>query len=352
MLRCLLANVSTRNPRLATLRFMTVSKSPHNWTPGVDVSAAQGALDWGLVGAAGIRWAVLKASEGPGYVDPTYYRNSELCRAQGIIQGAYHFAVVSRDPVEQARHFHEVVGRVHLDDLSSVLDYEPKPDALTSKQHCVWIDRFCDEYEALSGRQCIVYTGAFVVGGFSFKDVSDRPLWLAQYTSEVRWLPSQWQDWAFWQYSGDGGERLPGVKIDIDRDWFHGDEHALNTFILRPQLGAPTYPLTTTRGVQRALQQLGHNPGAIDNKWGENTRHAMNEYQGSIGIPATQDATARTREELGESLRNLEKHVPSNVLFKPVDVLEVQSANRFISEVFGYELRGDGMCAGDCPSDA
>ena len=65
---------------------------PPDSLPGIDVSHHQNAIDWTQVAASGVRFAIAKASEGTGYIDPLYSTNRAEAMAAGIVFGAYHFA--------------------------------------------------------------------------------------------------------------------------------------------------------------------------------------------------------------------------------------------------------------------
>lgn len=59
---------------------------------GIDVSHYQGTIDWQQVAATGVvKFALIKATEGTGYIDPSFADNVRGARAHGIIPGAYHF---------------------------------------------------------------------------------------------------------------------------------------------------------------------------------------------------------------------------------------------------------------------
>jgi GH25 family lysozyme M1 (1,4-beta-N-acetylmuramidase) len=59
----------------------------------VDVSGAQGSVDWRKMAAAGVRVASIKVDEGVTYADPTFSRErlTEM-RDAGLARGVYHFA--------------------------------------------------------------------------------------------------------------------------------------------------------------------------------------------------------------------------------------------------------------------
>src|SRR5437660_10361536 len=73
----------------------------------VDVSHHNGAIDWPAVAGAGIALAFIKATQGVGFVDPTFERNRNAAIAAGILAVPYHFLDTS-DPDQQAGHFLDV----------------------------------------------------------------------------------------------------------------------------------------------------------------------------------------------------------------------------------------------------
>lgn len=74
---------------------------------GIDISHWNALVDAHAVKADGISFAWCKATEGTGYVDPTFAGKVGQLRAAGIAVGGYHFARAG-DPRAQARHFRTV----------------------------------------------------------------------------------------------------------------------------------------------------------------------------------------------------------------------------------------------------
>ena len=66
---------------------------------GIDISHHQGSPDFRRVKSAGIRFVMLKATEGVDYVDPCFHANIRAAAAAGIPVGAYHF--LRATPLEQ-----------------------------------------------------------------------------------------------------------------------------------------------------------------------------------------------------------------------------------------------------------
>ncbi|HAF62022.1 MAG TPA: hypothetical protein DCK95_06820 [Anaerolineaceae bacterium] len=196
--------------------------------PGIDVSHWQSDIDWKKVAEAGVKFAFIKASEFPDkkikmYEDERFKANRQGAIDNGILWGAYHFFRTHIDPVHQAESFCNVVGEVSS--LPLVLDLEVagcKGTKLVRK-----VKSFIDTAYNISGRKPIIYTsGGFWRPFMTYENISDVdwaaefPLWIARYTSQWPGTIYPWGGWDFWQYSDHG--RLPGIKTNVDLNWFMG----------------------------------------------------------------------------------------------------------------------------------
>ena len=76
---------------------------------GVDVSTWNHAdnepIDWHKVAQAGYTFAIIKATQGDGYVNPWLRRDYDDAFAAGLLVGAYHFYDASVEATKQAEHF-------------------------------------------------------------------------------------------------------------------------------------------------------------------------------------------------------------------------------------------------------
>ena len=194
------------------------------YTPGIDVSHFQGAIDWARV-KAGIQFAYLKATDGAMWRDPQFRSNVESCADLGIPWGAYHFFRPSQDPGSQAENFntfrvYSAIGPIILPQLPPVLDVEVAPVTLAQLEY--WLGVVSDAQHL----QPIVYCSptfarqylpsAALDGGF----FDEYPLWVAEYTTNPVPDTAQWEDWEFWQHTPHG--QVDGISTPVDLDWFHG----------------------------------------------------------------------------------------------------------------------------------
>ena len=249
---------------------------------GIDVSHHQGEIDWGRVLGAGVRFAWLKASTGNGGQDRRYRVNLEDAVAAGIPCGAYHWLKVGkRNATDEARHFARVAFRggdmpVGLA-LPEVLDVEEAPPSgMTRAQTLAYVLEAADALEDLSGRRCVIYTGAdycrrYLPAGGNF---GDRPVWVAQYnrpsgnypadTTGPRVVNSWVEDWAVWQYSSRGA--VDGIKGRVDLNVIRpGGRVAW----LRPAVNTPAAPLTAPpKVIDHASTLIESVRDAVASLWG------------------------------------------------------------------------------------
>jgi len=69
-----------------------------SYLEGIDVSHYQDTISWPAVAASGKRFAVIQATSGTTYLDPTYSTNHAGARAVSLPMAAYHFAAPLTTP--------------------------------------------------------------------------------------------------------------------------------------------------------------------------------------------------------------------------------------------------------------
>lgn len=225
---------------------------------GIDVSAAQGRIDWPRVAAAGFRFAYIKCGEGnEDRKDPTFDVNVAGALGAGLYVGAYYVGWPlpdngneSRAPKAQAERFWRTSGGLGRNacELPPMFDFEwPTPD-LWPKWECEpvqvarWGRDFMAEVEArwsLRHSTPVVYSFpwfwnsmALAAGPSEIAWASHYLLCLASYRDVAEDLPKgppvhELSPWGrgketFWQWSADKGRRIPGIATDIDRQLFNG----------------------------------------------------------------------------------------------------------------------------------
>ena len=282
--------------------------------PGLDVSAWDGAVDWPSAAADGAAFAYVKATEGVGYVSDTFAAQYGGAAAQGLLHGAYHFALPDRsDGGTQADYFVDHGGGWTADGstLPGVLDIEYNPYGPTcyglgQSAMVNWIGQFRGEYLARTGRYPVIYAGLnwWTECTGDYAGFTADPLWTAHYAATVGTLPAGWSGYTIWQYADSG--TFPG-----DQDVFAGNPADLRSFsagdaTLPGPHGWPVVAQGQSGEQVTAVQYLLTAQGAsltVDGRFGAATASAVRAFQTSHGLTADAVVGAATWQVLATTLR-------------------------------------------------
>ena len=201
-----------------------VSAGP-TYLKGVDASHHNGSPDWSAAVADGVRFAIVKATEGQTFVDPRYATNRAQADSLGLPFGAYHFArpdTTASDAVLEADHFlanSALKGR----HLLPVLDLE-KSGGLGPRKLRAWAKAWLGRVHQRLGVKAIIYTSpSFWVNEMGnsrwFADNGYR-LWIAHWHADQPTVPAQnWggRGWTLWQHSASGSVDGFDGNVDLDR---------------------------------------------------------------------------------------------------------------------------------------
>lgn len=207
--------------------------SYQGWPRTIDVSRWQGNINWALVAQSGVSgaWVKVGGADGSLYRDPKAAQNTAGAKAVGFPYGTYYFASPAVGSARrQARHAIDCghgQGR-----LWPALDLE-RHNGMTGPELDDWALEWCDEVRRQTGRETLIYTGAWIGQNGSFfgyhrPALASCPLWLANYgrnapgfdpTSSGPTVPGVWKTagWSMWQINDK--TRLPGIAentVDIN----------------------------------------------------------------------------------------------------------------------------------------
>jgi GH25 family lysozyme M1 (1,4-beta-N-acetylmuramidase) len=193
----------------------------------IDISHHNGNVDLQHAAASGILGVIQKATQGSGFVDPTFAINRAKAQAAGLMFGAYHFGT-GDDGVAQANHLLATVGDTTHTLL--VLDLEANP--VGPSMSLGDARAFVTQVNAVTGRYPGLYSGSYIkeqLGSASDPVLAQCWLWLAEY-GPTPIVPANWPTWTMWQYTdgayGPEPHIVPGVGR-CDRDMFNGGEDQL-----------------------------------------------------------------------------------------------------------------------------
>ena len=198
---------------------------------GIDVSRYQQRISWENVKEMQVNdvklgFAFIKATEGNGNVDPYFKRNWKRAKDAGIIRGAYHFFIASKDGTTQAKNFTKKV-ELETGDLPPVLDVEKthRADAVTIRRE---VKEFLDIVEASYSVKPIIYTNVDFYDRYLKGYFDEYPLWVAHYLQPHK--PRIKRDWTFWQHSEAG--RVDGIFAKVDFNVFNGDSTEFRSLLV------------------------------------------------------------------------------------------------------------------------
>lgn len=232
----------------------------------IDVSAAQGLIDWPTLAASKrCDGAILKATEGNAFVDQTFAANWAGATACGLLLGTYHFAhpdQMADDAKHEAEHYVLSVAK-HWDSetpLIFALDIEEARKVRAGAEFVAWCRAFVERVEDLTGFSCWVYTGGPFysehAGAVSDADAAffaARPLWIAAYVNDARryvaMTPWRFAGHTLHQWSGDVGPgntpgiRYPGIAGNVvDTSRYDGSIESLRMRLARNRDTLPAPP--------------------------------------------------------------------------------------------------------------
>lgn len=189
---------------------------------GIDVSYFQGNVPMQKLknasdNDANISFVYIKATEGITRQDKRFAQNFANAKKAGLVRGAYHYFISSRNGKEQAENFIQHV-QLESGDLPPVIDIErvhhTTPEEM-QKEVMDWIQTVQAHY----GVKPIIYTFVSFYRDYLGSKFDEYPLWIAHYQKHT--LPRINRSWLIWQHDEKG--KIKGLKGNYDFNVFNGD---------------------------------------------------------------------------------------------------------------------------------
>lgn len=191
--------------------------SANNDVKGIDVSHHQGVIDWKKVAGDGVKYAIIKASEGVSRIDPKLSVNATGAKANKILTSFYHYARPENNAADkEASHFATAVLGLHVD-FPLVLDVEGEASKIGKSKLTQWCEVFCTTLKRLTGKDVMIYTGASFAKDYLGAPLGKYPLWVANYGRGLTKAPMQnptWSVWSLYQYTETG--KVNGISGNVD----------------------------------------------------------------------------------------------------------------------------------------
>jgi len=208
---------------------------------GIDVSSAQGSINWTSVHADGAVFAFAKATEGTSVTDADFAANMTHGKAAGMQMGAYHFAYPAVNcPSSEANYFWNVAGPYILKDgksLSPAVDFEIFNGTVCQPSYTAWLNAFNNavKNKTTNSLNCQVIISP--CSGCNFTSSITLGPWIINYNGQNLYTGSPWnvccncnvwdsthicgsKVWNYWGVSGTGA--IGGISGNVDFDAFNG----------------------------------------------------------------------------------------------------------------------------------
>ena len=175
---------------------------------GIDVSYAQGAIDWERVKASGVEFAMLRASRGPvsdtrpASEDTTFKYNVTEATRVGIQVGVYHYlyAHTVSEAKKEAKFFIKTISPYNIT-YPVVLDVEEQSQADLGKSTLTKIVKaFLDELNAAGYYGMLYSNKSWLTYNLDMTKLTGYEVWLAQWNT----VPTYTGDFGMWQYTCKG----------------------------------------------------------------------------------------------------------------------------------------------------
>lgn len=192
---------------------------------GVDVSYANGSIDWGKAKSA-VDFAIIRSSFGsdlPSQIDAFFYQNVAGCEKNGIPYGLYHFAYfidekTAKGEADFAIRLAKECGNVRF--IALDIEEDSQRYARSMGKSPDWTACAVAFLERIknAGYTPVLYTNqSWITSIFDYEKLRSYTLWYAAPGATFpKYSP------AVWQYDWTG--KVPGMNGDVDMDLCYTDE--------------------------------------------------------------------------------------------------------------------------------
>ena len=196
---------------------------------GIDVSEHQGVIDWDLVAADGIDFAIIRAgyrgySQGGLFMDNYFYDNLHGAKNAGLDIGLYFFsqAITVEEAVEEAQYLLKLLEDCHAESIDMPIFYdwesigndEARTDGLGG-------DIITDCALAFSE---VISAAGYEAGVYFYRNLGYFSYDLGRLTNLTWWAaalndyPDFYYEHYLWQYDVSGPGSVDGIEGEVDRN--------------------------------------------------------------------------------------------------------------------------------------
>lgn len=196
---------------------------------GIDVSYAQGKVDWVKVKNTGIDFAVIRCglgSKSETQIDKQYYNNAQGCIENNVPFGIYHFGycLTAKDAekeadfaIELANKYSKYVKFIAYDIEEDTLKYCEKNGVIHTKASLTACAKAFLEKVKAAGYKPVLYSNYdYIKNHYNYDELKDYYLWLAYPDAK-----EAGRDCGMWQYSWTG--KVDGINCNVDMNFMYDD---------------------------------------------------------------------------------------------------------------------------------
>jgi len=193
---------------------------------GIDVSKWQGVIDWEKVKAAGIEFAILRASYGDGTSrfknngrDEKFDRNYQEAKKVGIPIGVYHYCYAKNmnEMKKEAEFFLSIINGKQFE-YPIILDLEDNNQQSINKSDLTDMAIAFLEILEKNGYYAMLYANKYwLENKLDYERLKKFDIWLAQWAAKPTWKGG----FGIWQYTSDGS--VSGIQGRVDMNISYKD---------------------------------------------------------------------------------------------------------------------------------
>ena len=194
---------------------------------GIDVSYAQGVIDWNKVANAGIKFAIIRAAfrgYGTGRIvtDEWFERNIKGATAAGIKVGVYFFsqAINETEGAEEADYIINQIKNYKVTlpiaiDTEYVSDSRARGNSISRGTRTAAVKAFCERSLQRGYTPMIYASTSWLNNQLDMSKLSSYKVWVAQYYNRVTYIGK----YQCWQYTSSG--HVDGINTKVDMNYWY-----------------------------------------------------------------------------------------------------------------------------------
>ena len=254
--------------QITNSKTFAINPSNNEMYEGIDVSRWQGTINFQEVANSGIDIVYIKATQGTTYVSPLFEEQYTNARNNGLKIGFYHY--VTARTVEQARNeaqfFASKISGKQVD-CKLAMDFEEFGNLSTEEINAIGL-AFIKRLEEITNKPVVVYSNTYTARTIWNGEITNYPLWVAEYGVSRPEDNGKWNTYVGWQYTNMGN--ISGINGNVDRNRFTKDifiNEDINSGEIIPEVQEPENnykTITILRG--DTLSQIAREYGVTVNE--------------------------------------------------------------------------------------